>query len=686
MVNNQFAQRIMETYRDGNEIWIQDYHLMLLPSYLRRRLTLHTASIGFFLHTPFPSSEIYRMLPVRNEILHGLLSSSLIGFQMFEYARHFLTCCKRLLGLDYNSRRGGFLGLDYFGQEVMVRISHIGIDPNIFEARVRTDMIRRNVEKLSEEFKGCTVLLGVDNLDRLKGVGLKLLAMEALMRDYPRYRNHLCLIQVCIPRWLQNRDNRDAHLSAELKQHANRINSLYGNPATGYKPIKLIEKDISFDERITLYSIADGVLLTCIRDGLNLVPYEYLAAKTPNKKGILLISEFTGCSRSLSGAVRINPWSIDDVVAAIDKALSMNPTERKAVFEKDSAYVRKHTTTFWALNFLRDLERTATARHDSVTYLGVGLGHGQRVLDDNSLFNKIDFAHIIKAYQTSTRRLLFLDYEGTVATPLPVMPEPSASLRRNLELLCDDPCNTVFLISGRQRRVLAAAFGAFKKLGLAAEHGFFFKYPESEQWSQLVPGADFSWMDVAATVCEPYTDRTDGSQLEAKESALVWRYRDCDPDFGAMQAKQLFDHLQNVLAHFDVQVHHGKGAVEVYLRGINKGVVIDRVLNHQEQSGSSFDFVLCLGDDQADEDMFSMLHSRFPNSEPMPVSASPARAPAPADEDRAAVFTCTVGRKPSHAKFFVDDIDEANELLQALRFSAVKRNASAQELRVPQHK
>eukprot|EP00002_Diphylleia_rotans_P016525 TRINITY_DN3217_c0_g1_i3.p1 TRINITY_DN3217_c0_g1~~TRINITY_DN3217_c0_g1_i3.p1 ORF type:complete len:930 (-),score=208.84 TRINITY_DN3217_c0_g1_i3:490-3279(-) len=613
LVNNMFAQKIMEIYKEGDLIWIHDYHLLLLPSYLRRRMSLYRASIGLFLHTPFPSSEVYRLLPVRVELLHGLLSATLIGFQMFEYARHFLTCCKRLLGLEFDSRRGGFLGIEYNGQQVMVRVTHIGIDPSLFGQAKKRDEVVQYSQQLSHKLKGCTVLSGVDTLERLKGVGLKLLAIEALLRDYPRYREKLVLIQVCIPRYLSLECDP---MSMELKEHVERINQTYGNPETGYMPIIYIEKDISFEERVSIYCVSDGVLVTSVRDGLNLVPYEYIVSAT-DKKGITIVSEFTGCSRSLSGAIRINPWSTDDLASAIDKAFSMNDVERQVKYDKDYEYITKHSTTFWALNFLRDLEKVTTTS-TSATYLGLGLGLGFRVLEYGADFKRLEFAKVVKAYQQSRRRIIFLDYEGTLCanhTSLINVNRPDEDVLNNLEFLCSDPKNNVIIISGRQRSTMEEWFQDVERLGIAAEHGFFYKNPSSQGWSQLEPDADFSWMEPAAAICDIYTERTDGATLEIKETSLVWRYRDCDPEFGALQAKELCAHLEEILSSYDIQIQHGKGLLEVKPHGINKGVAVERILQEVgSKDGSSQDFIMAIGDDRSDEDMFAFLRARFPHS------------------------------------------------------------------------
>eukprot|EP00002_Diphylleia_rotans_P019351 TRINITY_DN3747_c0_g1_i1.p1 TRINITY_DN3747_c0_g1~~TRINITY_DN3747_c0_g1_i1.p1 ORF type:complete len:678 (-),score=136.85 TRINITY_DN3747_c0_g1_i1:69-2102(-) len=662
MVNNSFAQKIIENYNEGTKIWIHDYHLLLLPSYLRRKIALHRSSIGIFLHTPFPSSEVYRILPMRIELLQGLLSASIIGFQTFEYARHFLTCCKRLMGLEHDSRRGGFLQIDYNGRQVLVRATHIGIDPQLFKDAVSRGAVIEMSNKLEAKYRGSMLVAGFDPLDKLKGIGFKFLAVEALLRDYPRYRGRFVLLQIGLPR----NTNQAEDLKKELCEIATRVNRTYGDPATNYLPIVFEEKNVSFEERVALYCASDAVLITSIRDGLNLVPFEYLIA-SEKKKGVVVVSEFTGCSRSLGGALRINPMSIDDIVVSIDKALSMDASEKSMRHERDRDYVAKRSTTFWALNFLRDLELTSDSS-ESTAYLGIGLGLGFRVLEFGADFRKLEINKMIKAYQASRCRLIFLDYEGTLTpiAPISQLAAPDESVIRTLTFLCSDPRNIVYIVSGRQKALVHEWFSSVPKLGLAAEHGFFYRKPGALEWEQLVPDADFSWMQPAAAICELYTERTEGSQLEVKDSTLVWRYRDCDPEFGSLQCKELYDHLQTILANFDLQVQRGKDILEVKLKGINKGVSMERITQESLVEEQKFDFILAMGDDRADEDMFSYLKARFTGP-----------------SEQTSVFSVTVGRKPSHAHFFVEDVEESKEVLQAIRISAAKtgRVQSSMELR-----
>jgi len=308
----------------------------------------------------------------------------------------------------------------------------------------------------------------------------------------------------------------------------------------------------------------------------------------------------------------------------------------------------------WADSFLADLDK-AGEKADKLTYLNMGLGLGFRVMEFGHNFKKLDPDAVVKSYRESKRRLLVFDYEGTL-TPLGSLAGlsvPSAATLAILTKLCNNPKNTVFIVSGRERMTMQRWFKDCKALGLAAEHGVFFQWDRSSDWQRLSPSLDLTWMEAATEIFQSYTERTDGSFIEAKESALVWHYRDADPDFGLMQAKELHDHLNSVLSNFPVQVVNGKGIVEVKPKGINKGVMVEKLLTSMMSSElDPVDFVLVIGDDRSDEDMFATVED-FYNS-------------GPGASEHATTVSCTVGRKPSHAKYYVDSHDEAVELLFSL--------------------
>ncbi|KAL1812751.1 hypothetical protein DCAR_0625002 [Daucus carota subsp. sativus] len=654
--NKLFSQKVIEVINPEDDfVWIHDYHLMVLPTFLRRRF--NRLRMGFFLHSPFPSSEIYRTLPVREEILKALLNSDLIGFHTFDYARHFLSCCSRMLGLEYQSKRG-YIGLEYFGRTVGIKIMPVGIHMGQIESVMRLADKEWRVGELKQRFEGKSVLLGVDDMDVFKGINLKLLAMEQMLKQHPDWQGRAVLVQIVNPARGKGIDLEQTR--AEILESCKRINAKFGKP--GYEPIVFIDKPLSMSEKISYFSIAECVVVTAVRDGMNLTPYEYIVCRqgisgaeassdlNGPKKSMLVVSEFIGCSPSLSGAIRVNPWNVEATAEAMNEAISMDEGEKQLRHEKHYRYVSSHDVAYWSRSFLQDMERTC-ADHFKKRCWGIGLGFGFRVVSLDPNFRKLSIDDIVSSYIKSKRRAILLDYDGTVMPQNSLIKSPSSEVFSILNRLCGDPNNTVFIVSGRGRDSLSRIFSSCKKLGIAAEHGYFMRQSIDEEWEVCGQSTEFGWMEMAKPVMKLYTEATDGSSIETKESALVWQYRDADPGFGFSQAKEMLDHLESVLANEPVAVRSGQFIVEVKPQGVSKGLVAEKIFTSMAEKGKQADFVLCIGDDRSDEDMFEIIGSA--------ISANILSS-------NTSVFACTVGQKPSKAKYYLDDSSEVILMLENL--------------------
>ncbi|XP_009606207.1 alpha,alpha-trehalose-phosphate synthase [UDP-forming] 5 [Nicotiana tomentosiformis] len=657
-VNKIFADKVMEVISpDDDFVWVHDYHLMVLPTFLRKRF--NRVKLGFFLHSPFPSSEIYRTLPVRDEILRALLNSDLIGFHTFDYARHFLSCCSRMLGISYQSKRG-YIGLEYYGRTVSIKILPVGIHMGQLRSVLDLRETETRVAELRDKFQGQTVLLGVDDMDIFKGISLKLLAFEQLLSQHPEKRGKMVLVQIANPARGRGKDVQEVR--AETYATVKRINQNFGR--TGYEPVILVDTPLQFYERIAYYVIAECCLVTAVRDGMNLIPYEYVICRqgtekldatlglnpTAPKKSMLVVSEFIGCSPSLSGAIRVNPWNIDAVAEAMDSALVVSEAEMQMRHEKHYRYVCTHDVAYWAQSFLQDLER-ACRDHVRRRCWGIGFGLGFRVIALDPSFRKLSVEHIVSAYKRTKNRAILLDYDGTMTVRNSISKGPNAEVVSILNYLCRDPKNIVFIVSGKDTKTLTQWFSSCEALGLAAEHGYFVRPNHDAEWETCVAAVDFYWKQIAEPVMTLYTETTDGSFIDSKESTLVWNYQYADPDFGSCQAKELLDHLESVLANEPVTVKSGQHIVEVKPQGVNKGLVTERLLETMKQKGTVPDFVLCIGDDRSDEDMFEVIMSAVASASLSPV---------------AEVFACTVGQKPSKAKYYLEDTTEILRMLQGL--------------------
>lgn len=656
--NKKFADKVVEVLNPEDDlVWVHDYHLMLLPTFLRRRF--YRVKLGFFLHSPFPSSEIYRTLPVRDEILKAFLNSDLVGFHTFDYARHFLSCCSRLLGLDYESKRG-YLGIDYFGRTVYVKILPAGVQLHCIEAAMNHPSASIKVKEIQKQFEGKKLMLGVDDMDIFKGISLKLLALEQTLQQHPALHGKLVLVQIVNPARSTGKDVQEA--KAESYEAANRINAKYGLP--GYQPVVLIERSMPLFEKTAYYAMAECCVVNAVRDGMNLIPYEYIICRqgcpkldeaigvTPGKprSSMLVVSEFIGCSPSLSGAIRVNPWNIEAVSDALNTAISTPELEKQLRHEKHYRYVSSHDVAYWARSFVQDLER-ACKDHYSKRCWGIGFGLSFRVIALSPSFRKLSVEYIVSAYMKTKSRAIFLDYDGTVVPDISIVKTPSPELISILNALCNDPKNTVFIVSGRGRHSLGEWLSPCEKLGIAAEHGYFLRWNKNLDWEISPIIVDDDWKKIAEPVMQLYTETTDGSYIENKESAIVWHHQDADPDFGSCQAKELLDHLENVLANEPVVVSRGHNIVEVKPQGVSKGLVAQKVLSELTSKGKPPDFILCIGDDRSDEDMFESISSKA-SCPSLPITPE--------------IFACTVGQKPSKAKYYLNDTRHVMRLLQGL--------------------
>lgn len=756
-MNNIYANAVIPLTHESDMIWIQDYHLLMTPTFISRKL--HKANIGLFLHTPFPSSDSFKSLPVREELLSGMLSADQIGFQFFAYARNFLVSCKRICGLDPVFKAGGFMCLDTNGRHIMVKVAHFVYPFQDSLKLVTSDTVRQKSAEVKALFAGKVVFTCMDRCDGLSGLLPKFRAFKRFLKEYPQYRGKAVLVQYCYDS--TGGYEASGHLVSSLKDQADaylqqddsgvlRILNKGNRPdSSGSCDIYLRMEKVDREARLALFRAADVLLDTCVKAGLNLMPFEFIAAHHDDSKkhSMVIVSEFSGCSRVLLGSIRINPWNTAELVSACERAITMPETEKKERFESNLLYASENSPMEWFEDFLADLRRARKKEGIRVENIGFGAKIRQLCIDQD--FRKLPSESVLTSYRNSKNRLFFLDNEGTLAAdkrkvfreygaPTKDVSDlkshgsaPDEHVLQCLRTLCSDSRNTVVILSGRNREMLQEWFSSVPRIGLAAERGFYYMLPiaTGDQWHCMAQNPDYSWKTYAFEVMRQFVKRTQGSFIENKGSALVWQYRDADQQFGMWQAKELSSHLKELLFGFDVEVSEGKGYVEVKLRGINKGVAVQKVLSKVAAAFGDVDFVLCIGDDRSDEDMFEAVNAFVDPGEVAEVdnasqlSTTDGESDSHSDRDHQPrlsnkatsdpfgsrspqskatgsgmkktslasasyggdlrslggsglddgapcnrrFFTCTVGRKPSAAKFYLDDTDEVSELLASLK-------------------
>ena len=574
-VNEKFADCVAELYRPGDLIWVHDYQLVLLPGALRRRLP--HAAIGFFLHIPFPPSELFRILPYRKEILHGMLGADVIGFHTYSYLRHFSFALIRILGLEMDIDH-----VSYESRQVRLGAFPLGVDPQMFLKLAESPRVIKEMEQIRSENAGRRLLLGVDRLDYIKGIPRRLLAFEELLKDHPSLRGQVRLVQVIVP----SRTSVESYekYRKQIDEMVGRINGAYATVNT--VPIHHMHRSIPEWQLVALYRAADVMLVTSTRDGMNLVAKEFVASRI-DEKGVLVLSEFTGASAELGEAVQINPYDVVGTAGAIRKALDMPIAEQKMRMRALRRRVLSFTTRDWAESFAREIlhaREVNRVRESQVAFEG-------------------NMTELLTQAKRAEYLVFLPDYDGTLvpfaATPDLAAPDPA--LLELLARLAARPRSSIHVVSGRKREVLEAWLGELP-ISLHAEHGFWSRKDPASPW---VPWRDPSaaWKTRLMPVLQRYTANTPGSLIEEKTASLAWHYRVADPEFGPRQARELRVYIAEMFSNAPVEVLMGDKVVEVREAGLNKGVILPLVLEGLESPYQ----LLAIGDDRTDEDLFRAL-------------------------------------------------------------------------------
>ncbi|KAF9113273.1 hypothetical protein BGX27_001918 [Mortierella sp. AM989] len=628
-VNRAFADSIIENYRQNDTIWVNDYHLMLVPNMVRERLP--DASIGFFLHIPFPSSEIFKCLHVRKEVLHGLLGADLIGFQTYSFARHFLQTCSRILSVESSPK-----GIQLENTAVSVGIFPIGIDTKSLNIKRQDPEVTQWINVLKEKYAGMKLIVARDKLDYIKGVRQKMLAFERFLYLYPEWQGKIVLIQVALSTSEQN------EVQGQVSDVVTRINSKFSS--LSYQPIVFLHQDITFSQYLGLLTAADLCLITSLRDGMNLTSHEYVVCQE-QQKNPLVLSEFAGTYGSLGACLRVNPWNYAEVAGAIHEGLTMQYEEKAVRWHELRKHVCTNTAQFWASDFVSELIKV----------------HGdlqRRYSIHIPLFN---MGVVLPEFQAAKRRLLLLDYDGTLVPSERTTSVRSSSQTSNEDMtklivqLASDPKNVIYIMSSRTRENLDKTFGHIENIGLCAEGGCFLKFAGKSNWeNQFDEGSDMNWRKKVMEMFEYYKERTPGSEIESKTVPIVWHYRQADnPNYGLWQARECQNHIEEAIGSiYPIHAVVGRKFLEVMPRDVSKANATKTIFESLQQNGvNPVDFILCVGDDRSDEDMFVYCNS-------LEIGG----------ENR--VVTCTVGSKSSEARWFVPGVSSVLRGLRTMIASA----------------
>jgi len=605
-VNQKFADAILSVLEPGDTVWVHDYQLLLVPGLVRFKQP--EVSIAFFNHIPFPSQELFRLIPWRKELLLGMLGADLIGFHTFDDVRHFLSAATHLLSVHTDANR-----LRVENRIVLAEPFPMGMDSDKFSKLGTSPEVIEHINSFKQNFEGKRIILSIDRLDYSKGIIQRLNAFELLLEKNPEYIEKIILYMIVVP-------SRDT--VPQYKLLKDEIDRLVGNINARFRtfewhPIAYFYHGYPIEIISALYNIADVCLVTPMRDGMNLVSKEYVASRNDNT-GVLILSELAGASKELNDALLVNPNNISEIRKTLIAALNMPEEEMKERMKAMRNVVFKFNIKHWVKIFMNRLEDVKRIQRNSMANLV-----------KSSIKQSIQ-----ERYQNSNNRLLLFDYDGTLVGFKKEIDDasPDNELYALLDRFVADEKNTLVIISGRKHITLEKWFG-HKNYELIAEHGAWKKLPNG-LWEQL-PGLSTNWKDEVWKLMESYTDKTPGSFIEEKTYSLAWHYRKVQKGLGALRANELMDNLQYHLNTFGLKMLDGDKVVEVKNADVNKGRATLNLLHD-----TTFDFILSIGDDRTDEDTFKALPS--------------------------SAITIKVGSNVSAAKYYLENQEDVRGLLKFL--------------------
>ena len=611
-INKKFSEIVINNIEKGDIVWIHDYQLLLCPKMIKD--IRPDVTIGFFLHIPFPSFEIFRIFPWRVQLIEGILGADLIGFHTYDYQRHFLSSVKRILKYEVS-----FNKVSLPSREVTVNTFPMGIDYNKFHDAANDHMDQKNKERseLKKQLElhrkgddGGKLILSIDRLDYTKGVINRIKAFDVFLTDHPEYREKVRLVMLTVP------SRSDVPEYKKLKKETDEIvGRINGKHATvNWTPIWYYYRAMDFEDLIDLYMTSDIAMISPVRDGMNLVAKEFIATRV-NLDGVLILSEMAGASKELFEALLVNPFDLNSMADSIYKALTMSLDEQKERNRSMQKRLRRYTVQRWANEFMRALNSVIK-------------------IDDTHTI-KIETAqkiNIKKSFENSSKRLIIIDYDGTLVefNENPELAIPDENLINLIKDLNKKTDTHVAIVSGRDKKFLNKWFGKIP-ITLIAEHGHYQKV-NNEDWTKKLKVSNL-WMEDLIPLIETFTDRTPGTFIEKKKNSLVWHYRKSDPELASDRVVEFKTVLTSLISE-ELQVLDLNKAIEIISVRINKGVAISELFKN------NYDFIICMGDDISDEYMFNTL---------------------PEDS-----FSIKVGNKNTNAKYYIQNPLEVRKLLKSI--------------------
>jgi len=614
LVNEKFAKVVIDQIEAGDKVWIHDYQLLLLPQLIKAEKP--DVPIGFFLHIPFPSYEIFRTFPKRKEILEGMLGSDLIGFHTYDYERHFLSSVKRIVNKEVR-----FNKITHDNRIIKVDSFPMGIDYQKFENAAKQNQEQSKKEKTTVQLRldehlnqsdSAKMVLSIDRLDYTKGIPNRVRAFEYFLNKYPEYKEKIRLIMLAVPS--RSEVPQYQKLKRETDELVGRVNGEFST--VSWTPIWYFFRAMPFENLIDLYTSSDVALITPVRDGMNLVAKEYIATRT-EQDGVLVLSEMAGASKELGEALLINPFNFEEIADTLKQAIEMPVKEQKRRMKNLQKRISRYTVERWAEEFMTALDSSQNVSQ----YIQA------------EAFTKHQQNKVLQATTSSKSTLLLLGYNGTLVdyTYETNDKKPDAELLTLLTSIADLP-NVEFCITSCSPKEDLDKWFADMDCRLISDHGAY--YRKHNIWTEL-ESLKTDWMEDVIPVLETFVDRTPGSKLEINRFSLSWYYGDTDLELGEKRFIEMRTVLTSLTANTDLSVFHGNKVVEIKSNKVSKGYAAVQILKEKE-----FDNIIAIGDDWTDEYMF----------EDLPDHA----------------HTIKVGLKETNARYYLKKVNEVRNFLQKM--------------------
>ena len=650
-------------------IFLHDYYFFLFPTIFINKCNytkdyqdiLSNISMGLYIHISFPSHEIFKRIPTREEIIASLIKCQVLGFHTFDHSRNFLKTSKRLLGANFVSTVHGDLAANYLENTALIRVKNVTPEIDIIKEYQKDPKFQQKYNEIINKYKDKIIFLAMDHLFFPITIKNKLVAFKRFLSANTERANKVVFLLI-----VRDEIKGDTKVPESMEKIIKEIKDEFGKDVIDVKMMEL-----PYVERLALLASANCYVRTTKQESYSMSVYEFLILKRLYHKELesaCIISELSGVNTSLANTIKVNPFDYNSLIKGFSDAYQQ--LGAKEFSDKDYLHVEKSSLKNWFYSFLKDIKNIKLS-DENTYYLGVDDTFNFKLKKISSKFNQLNSEQIVHLYGQSFKRLIFLDFEGTLPTEdigqgkiekLFKDRKPSQEILNLLTELTNDKKNSVYIVAGKGAKQLDIWFEGIPNLGLSAEHGYLYKVKAKDQWKKIVDKYDTSWRKICTNIIGPYTDRCEGSTLEIKESSIVWQYSECDQELGKAFASVITSELQVALKNKEVKIINGKGFVEVITLGIDKGYFVSYIIKEKIRQKKAPDFILCIGDDASDEKMFKFLNKKKKEIKGFNHAAN--------------LISITVGKKPSEAQYYVNNTKEVQDLIKKFTFKIAKSVSS----------